>query len=460
MKQNTGKVMSVKGQVVEVYFAKDEPNIHDILVFELNGKVDLKMEVYSSSAINTFYCLALGSTQNLYRDAIVLNTAKPILFPVGPQMLGRAVNLFGEAQDSFGEIKSDNFSSIHKEVTLTITPVKNEVLETGIKVVDLFTPLTKGGKMGLFGGAGVGKTLLLSEILHNIVQLKEKESASVFAGIGERSREALELYQVLSKSGALKDTSLILASMGQDAATRFLSAFSACTLAEYYRDVMKKNVLFFIDNVFRFAQAGNELSVLTNTIPSEDGYQSTLESEMANFHERLISNDNAVISCVEAIYVPADDLLDHAVQSIFPYLDSNVVLSRNLYKQGILPAVDIVSSNSSALDAEIVGEEHFNVATDAKAILRKTESLERIVSLVGEGELSEEDQTTYKRGHKIRNFMTQDFFAAASQKNKPGKFVQMADTVKDVRAIMDGKYDAIPEENFIYIGTLNEIVNK
>lgn len=456
--KNTGIVRSIRGQVLEVYFENESPNIHDILIFEDEKKNKLKMEVYSSSGKQTFYCFALGSTESVYKDAVVLNTQNPILFPVGKELLGRAVDVLGDPQDSLGSVKTNVFLPIHKNVYLKdTTPVKNQIIETGIKMIDLFTPLSKGGKMGLFGGAGVGKTVLLSEILHNVVQLREREAVSVFAGIGERSREAVELYSVLKKSGALKDTSLIFASMGKDAATRFLSAFSACTLSEYYRDVLKKDVLFFIDNVFRFTQAGNELSVLTNTIPSEDGYQATLESDIANFQERLISTDKNTITSIEAIYVPADDLLDRAVQAIFPYLDSTIVLSRNLYKRGFLPAVDIVTSNSSTLSREMVGEEHFQIAVSAKAILKKTESLERIVSLVGEGELSQDDQTTYKRGHLIRNYMTQDFFASASQKNKPGKFVNRNSCLADVKAIISGKYDHIPEEKLMFIGTLSEV---
>jgi F-type H+-transporting ATPase subunit beta len=433
--KNQGKVIGVNGQVVEVLFDQDQPKIFDVLVFEEGGE-KLKMEVNSSSGLNTFYCLALGSTERIYRGAVVTNTGSPILFPVGKEMLSRVVNLFGEPQDLLGDLTVSNFMPIHKDVYLSDTSkVKPELLETGIKAIDLFTPLSKAGKTGLFGGAGVGKTILLSEILHNIVQISD----------------------VLSKSGALKDASLIFGSMGEDAATRFLSVLSACTLAEYYRDFMKKDVLFFIDNVFRFAQAGNELSVLTNAIPSEDGYQSTLESQMANFHERLSSTSKNAITTIEAVYVPADDLLDRAVQAVFPYLDSNVILSRNLYKRGFLPAIDIVASNSSVLDPKIVGEEHYNVATTAKAIVKKTESLERIVALVGESELSEEDQITYKRGHKIRNFMTQDFFSASAQKSKPGKFVKVEKTVKGVKEIIEGKYDNFPEDKFLYISDLSEI---
>jgi F-type H+/Na+-transporting ATPase subunit beta len=454
---NIGKVISIKGQIAEIVFIGNEPNINELLIFDDGTKNKIKLEVYASSGRSSFYCLVLGDTKNLYRGAIVTATGEAILFPLTDKLLGRTVNLFGEPLDALGDVTGTLFLPIHKEVSLKDTTLINsDLLETGIKVIDLFTPLTKGGKMGLFGGAGVGKTVLLSEILHNVVQLKEN-SVSVFAGVGERSREAVELYDVLNKSGAIKDSTLIFGTMGEDPATRFLSALSACTLAEFYRDNLQKDVLFFIDNVFRFAQAGNELSVLTNRIPSEDGYQATLESEMANLHERLISNSKGIISSIEAIYVPADDILDHGVQSIFPYLDSNVVLSRNLYKQGLLPAVDIVTSNSSVLDPEIVGEDHYNVATDAKSLLKKGESLERIVSLVGIGELSEEDQSIYKRAKKIRNFMTQNFFAAENQKNKSGKFVSKDSCIADIKSILAGKFDAIPEEKFLFIGNLSEI---
>ncbi len=459
-KTQKGKIISLRGQIAEVAFEDSLPKIHDILLFQNGTNHPIKMEVYVSSGPNTFYCLVLGSTNSLFRGALVTNTNEAILFPVGQEMLGRAVNLFGEPLDTLGAIKTKSFLPIHRPVSLSDEILtKSEIFETGIKVIDLFAPLTRGGKMGLFGGAGVGKTLLLSEILHNIVEIKAKNAVSVFAGVGERSREAIELYDVLVKGGALKDTTLVFGSMGEDATTRFLSAFSACTLAEYYRDTLKKEVLFFIDNMFRFAQAGNELSVLTNTIPSEDGYQATLESEMANFHERLISTLKGPITSIEAIYVPADDLLDHGVQSIFPYLDSNVVLSRNVYKEGFLPAVDIVASNSSALDPEIVGQLHYDTAIAAKSLLKKQEDLQRIVSLVGEGELSETDQTIYKRGLKIRNFMTQSFFVATAQKGQLGKFVDRATTVEDVKCIIDGKCDDIPEDKLLFIGSIKEIIH-
>jgi F-type H+/Na+-transporting ATPase subunit beta len=326
-------------------------------------------------------------------------------------------------------------------------------------VLDLFSPILKGGKVGLFGGAGVGKTILLTEILHNIVGKAKENSVSIFAGVGERSREGLELYQSLIDSDVIGNSSLIFGPMGENPSVRFLSAFSAAALAEYFRDVEKKNVLFFIDNVYRYAQAGNEISTLTSGLPSEDGYQATLEKEMAKFHERLISTDSASLSTIEAIYVPADDLLDHGVQSIFPYLDSVVVLSRRLYQEGVLPAIDILASTSASLHPNIVGDLHYEIVVNAKSILKQAESLERIVSLVGEAELSGEDQLAYKRARKIKYFMTQSFFVTESQKGKKGSFVNLKTAIEDLRGIIEGKYDNIPEEKFRYIGSVSEIKN-
>jgi len=310
--------------------------------------------------------------------------------------------------------------------------------------------------MGLFGGAGVGKTMLLTEILHNVVTLKKGENLSVFAGVGERTREGQELVAELKDKGVLEYVSLIFGEMGENAAIRYLTALAGVAMSEYFRDA-GKNVLFFIDNVFRFAQAGNELSTLMNTIPSEDGYQANLTSQMAGFHERLVSTDKAVISAIEAIYVPSDDLLDHGVQSIFPYLDSVVTLSRSVYQQGHLPAVDILASSSTALDASIVGTVHYQTAIASQALLKKAESLERMVALVGESELSPESQLTYRRAKKIRNYMTQSFYVAENQSGRPGKFVPIKTTVQDMADILAGKYDHIPEDKFLYVGAISEI---
>ncbi len=451
-----GKVVGIKGQVIEVEFELRKPDIHNLLILEDDPSV--KLEVYSSSGPNTFYCLALTQINKLTRGAKLLSTGQQILFPVGNELLGRMVDIFGNSLDEKGKLVSKNSLEIHKSYQLPEDVVsKEEVLETGIKVIDLFTPLLKGGKMGLFGGAGVGKTILLTEVLHNVVGLSKGKSVSIFAGIGERSREGLELFEALKVSGVMDSSSLIYGPMGENPAIRFLSAYSAATLAEYFRNIEKKNVLFFIDNAYRFAQAGNELSTLTSNLPSEDGYQATLESEMAEFHERLTSSKDATISTIEAIYVPADDLLDHGVQSILPYLDSVVVLSRNLYQEGILPAIDILASSANALNPAVVGDFHYEVTLRTKSILKTAESLSRIVSLVGEAELSGEDQVLYRRAKKIKNFMTQRFFVAETQSGEKGSYVPLKQAIEDLSGIIEGKFDHIPEEKFRFIGSVSEI---
>lgn len=404
-KTSTGSVVGIKGQVVEVRFVGNQPSINDLLY--LSEDQNVRLEVHSSSSRDSFYCLALGEVTKIYRGAKIVNTGSSVMFPVGPSMLGRVVDIFGQAQDPNGSIRTKNKMPIHKATKINSGYSKSPALiETGIKVIDLFAPILKGGKMGMFGGAGVGKTMLLTEILHNVVARKEN-TLSVFAGIGERSREGLELYQALSRSDALNLTSLVFGPMGENPSVRYLSGYAAATLAEYYRDNMTKDVLFFIDNIFRFAQAGNEISVMTESLPSEDGYQSNLESQMAQLHERLVANGKNDITSIEAVYVPADDLVDHGVQAIFPYLSSVVVMSRNIYQEGRLPAVDVLSSSSSALKAGIVGDLHYEVSLKAKQLLRESQSLERIVSLVGEAELSLEDQNKFRRARKLKNFMTQ-----------------------------------------------------
>ena len=386
------------------------------------------------------------------------------MFPVGDELLGRLVDIFGNPQDGLAPITTKIHWPIETRKAPSDVSSERKIAETGIKVLDLFVPVIKGGKVGLFGGAGVGKTLLLNELLHNMVGLQNKNNGkvnhdyvSIFAGVGERSREGLELYETLKENNVLSSSCLIFGPMGENPAVRFLAAFSAITLAEYYRDEARRNVLFFIDNVFRFAQAGNEISTLTHMLPSEDGYQATLESEMAGIHERLVSSSHGQITSVEAIYVPADDLLDHGVQSIFPYLDSNVVLSRSVYQEGILPAVDILASNSLGLDPNTIGEEHYSVAMRGKAILKKAVSLERIVSLVGKGELSKEDLMIYERALRLKNFMTQRFFSAAGQKGESGVFVKTKTTITDVKAILDGAYDEVPEDKFLFLGSATEV---
>ena len=460
---STGKVTSINGQVIEVEFLVDPPRLHDILLFTDGNHTSLKMEVYSSSGPNNFYCLALGSTEQVYRNADVVNTALPILFPVGQEMLGRLVNVFGGPLDSLGAVKTSVSMPIHKNVFLTDTlPTKVEVLETGIKFIDLFAPLSKGGKIGFFGGAGVGKTLLLSEILHNIVQVREgnSDSVSVFAGIGERSRESLELYDVLNKSSALKNTTLILGSMGEDAATRFLSIFSACTLAEHYRDVLEKDVLFFVDNVFRFAQAGSEVSALLGRMPAAVGYQPTLASEMGNLQERITSTKHGSITSVQAVYVPADDYTDPAPVTIFSHLDSTLTLERSIAEQGLYPAVDPLTSSSRILDSNIVGQDHYNVAQEVKRVLQRYKDLQDIIAILGIDELSDEDKLIVSRARKIQRFLSQPMFVAEIFTGQRGKYVKIEDTVGGFSEILSGKHDKIPESAFFMKGAIDEVVKR
>lgn len=449
-----GTIHTVRGNVVEVEFLKEKPDLFEILFLE--GAPAVKLEVYTSSSPKSFYCLSLVGTLGLARGQRVISTGKVVEFPVGKRMLGRAVNAYGDPVDGLGVLEQKYYTPVYRKKVGEDFDYERKILPTGIKVIDLFTPLMRGGKTGLFGGAGVGKTLLLTETLNNIVRSASGKAVSVFAGVGERTREALELHESLKRSGALSLSSLVFGPMGEPPAARFLSAFSALTLAEYFRD-NGYDVLFFVDNVFRFAQSGQELSTLTKSLPSEDGYQPTLSSEMADFHERLASKPDAVLTSIEAIYVPADDLLDSGVQAIFPYLDSSVVMSRAIYQQGILPAVDILASSSSVLNPDLVGEDHYDTAVSARSLLKEAAGLERIVSLVGEAELSPEDRSRYKRAKKLTNFMSQRFFSAASQKGEQGRFVTPDVTIADVKDILAGKYDEFDEDAFLYIGSAKEL---
>lgn len=455
----TGKIIGIKGQIVEVEFLEEKPRLYDVLVFKEDH--DVKMEVYASATENSFYCLALTSTAKLHHGSVVVNTGQPIQVPVGEEMLGRAIGSLGNPEDDLGEIKAKESNPIiSDDIKFEKVEVADELLETGIKAVDFFSPILKGGKAGLFGGAGVGKTVLLSEIIHNIVILNPEENVSIFTGVGERTREGEELLTTLNENKVMKGVTLIYGSMGENPAIRFRTAFTGVTLAEYYRDVLGKNVLFFIDNIFRFAQSGYELSTLMNVLPSEGGYQATLTSEMASFHERLASTQKNAITALEAVYVPADDLTDSGVQSVFPYLDSGIILSRSVYQEGRYPAVDILSSTSSALNVDTVGEEHYDTALEAQALLKEAVSLERIVSLIGESELSAKDLTTYNRSKFLKNYMTQYFTVVEQQTGRPGVQVPLKDTVKDVRAILDGKYDSLKPEDFSYIATLKDVESK
>jgi len=456
MPNSFGKIVSIQGQVVEVEFSHEQPNIHDILILEDDPLI--KLEVSISSAHSSFYCLSLGTTEKLFRGMKVTNTEEPILVPVGAEVLGRVIDIFGNPLDGQGAIKAQAQIALYgKSLSFGEVLQHKEILETGIKVIDIFSPIVRGGKIGIFGGAGVGKTLLLTEIIHNVVTLKKEKNVSVFAGVGERVREGQELYQTLKEKEVLNSVALILGTMGENPATRFLTGFTGVALAEYFRDNLKQDVLFFIDNVFRFAQAGNELSVLINTLPSEDGYQATLASEMATFHERLISNKQNSISAIEAIYLPNDDILDQGVQAIFPYLDSIIILSRSIYQEGFLPAVDLFLSTSSILNPEIVGEQHSRVVLATQSLLKRYVALDRIVSLVGESELSNQDRIIYQRAKKIRNYMTQSFFVAEKQTGRKGVYASRETTVRDVNAILEGQYDNVSDDKFMFIASLADI---
>lgn len=454
MAKTLGKIISISGPVVEVVFDGGKPSVNEICVTEEGAKL---LTFSTSSTTDSFYLFALEKEECLSRGMEIHATGKLMSIPVGPQILGRVIDIFGKAIDGGKRINADEVRDIFNwEVSYKETIIKKDVWETGIKVIDFFSPLVKGGKTGIFGGAGVGKTILLTEIMHNIFAVGgkdgKKDAVSVFAGVGERIREGQELLEELGQKNVLDKTALIYGLMGENAAVRVLAARAGAAISEYFREVLGKDVLFFIDNIFRFAQAGSELSTLMQNTPSEDGYQPSLASDMASFHERLVSTDRGVISTIEAIYVPSDDTLDQGVQSIYPHLDSVITLSRDVYQSGRFPAVEILSSESSVLGAEYVGEMHYRAVIKTLTILKKADELERIVALVGEGELSPENQLLYKRAKMIRNYMTQPFFVTSAQTGREGEYVPLAKTVGDVVNIIEGKYDAKNPDEFMFIG--------
>lgn len=453
--QYKGKVISVKGSIIEVEFRYFKPSIHDVLFLEEEN--DIQMEVFASSSLTTFYCFLLNSNAKLKRGSFVLNSYKKIEIPVGPKIMGRVMDIFGDVLDGGEPLTDAPRRDIYKsDLTLSNISTPTTILETGIKALDFFSPIFKGGKVGFFGGAGVGKTILLTEIIHNCIILNKNNNVSVFTGVGERVREGHELHLSLKESNVLDSVCLIFGQMSKNPTVRFRTALAGVAMAEHFRDIEQKDVIFFIDNVFRYAQAGNELSTLINSLPSEGGYQSTLSSEMASLHERLASTKTNSITSFETVYVPSDDITDNAVQSVFTYLDSNVVLSRFIYQENRFPAVDLLSSTSSALDTEVVGMKHFNTMIDAQGVLKQSIALERIVSLVGENELSADDKTMYKRAQMIRNYMTQNFHVLESQTGQKGAFVPVAKTVDDVSDIIAGKYDARDPKDFLYISSIPE----
>lgn len=448
-----GTVVAVSGQVAEVEFLGAKPALYSLLSLEEDEAAIL--EVVASSEGGNLLCLILTSVEKFWRGAAVVSHHKVIEVPVGRAVLGRILNVFGRPCDRRGPIRQGRWRPIHSQAGGTLEYSKKEVFETGIRAIDFFAPLPRGGKIGFVGGAGVGKTVLLTELMHNMAIYQK--GISVFAGVGERIREGRELYDLLDFNKVLGHVALVFGQMNENAAVRFRVGFAAVTMAEYFRDVMRQDVLFFVDNVYRFVQAGMELATQMKMIPSEDGYQATLDSEMANFQERITSAARAKITCVEAIYVPSDDIGDTAVVSVLPYLDAVVVLGREIAEAGRYPAIDLLASTSGILDPGIVGKTHFETLLLAQRILKQYASLERIVAIVGEGELSNENRVIYHRAKKLLNYMTQNFFIIQEFTGKRGFYVSRQQTVSDVADIIGGRLDALADEALAGIASLAEV---
>jgi F-type H+-transporting ATPase subunit beta len=452
--KEVGYIISIYGDIAEVEFPFGDLFPGEILILKEDPKV--KLEVHSAKKGDVFLCLIFGKSEKLQKRAAVERTRKSFEIPVGKELLGRVIDFLGNPLDNLGEIKTKKKKEIPKfplhysEITL-----KRELIETGIKAIDFFAPLRKGGRLGIFGGAGVGKTVLLSELMHNIVFFKK--GIVIFAGVGERIREGQELYETLERSGVLPSSVLIFGQMNEPPAIRYKTALSAITIAEYFRDEEGKDVMFFIDNVYRFLQAGNELATLLSVIPSEEGYQPTLTSEIANLEERLVSTQKGDITSVQAIYVPADDYTDAAIQAILPYFDSLLFLSREIYQEGRYPAIDLLSTSSAVTDIATIGKEHYQTLIEAKRVLERYERIKKIISIVGEEELTREDRITYERAKRLLNFMTQPFFVIKDQTGKEGKYVKREKTVEGVKRILEGETDNLPEEFLLEIGDLDEI---
>ncbi len=461
---NQGKVVQIMGAVVDVKFDDHLPAILDALEIEQDGK-KLVLEVAQHLGENSVRTIAMDTTEGLKRGQQVANTGSPISVPVGEETLGRIINVVGEPVDQKGEIGAKQTRAIHQNAPEFVEQsTEKEVLVTGIKVVDLLCPYSKGGKIGLFGGAGVGKTVLIMELINNIA--KAHGGYSVFAGVGERTREGNDLYWEMIESGVNKEgggdgskCSLVYGQMNEPPGARARVGLSGLTVAEHFREE-GQDVLFFVDNIFRFTQAGSEVSALLGRIPSAVGYQPTLAIDMGNLQERITSTNKGSITSVQAIYVPADDLTDPAPATSFAHLDATTVLSRAISEKGIYPAVDPLDSNSRILEADIVGEEHYNVARDVQEILQKYKSLQDIIAILGMDELSEEDKLTVARARKIERFLSQPFFVAEVFTGSPGILVDINDTIKGFKGLCNGDYDHLPEAAFYMVGTIEDAIKK
>lgn len=450
-----GTIKQVIGAVVDVKFDEKLPEIYNALKTKV-GDETLTMEVQQHLGSNMVRTIALGSTDGIRREQEVSDTGAPISVPVGDATLGRMFNVLGEPLDEKEAPKTKDVAPIHRSApTFSEQSTKTEVLETGIKVIDLICPIVKGGKVGLFGGAGVGKTVVIMELIRNIAT--EHGGYSVFAGVGERSREGNDLYAEMKESGVLDKTALVFGQMNEPPGNRLRVALSGLTMAEDFRDNGGQDVLFFVDNIFRFTQAGSEVSALLGRIPSAVGYQPTLATEMGELQERITSTQKGSVTSIQAVYVPADDLTDPAPATTFGHLDSTVVLSRSLSELGIYPAVDPLDSTSTILDPNILGEEHYQVAREVQSVLQRYKDLQDIIAILGIEELSDEDKVTVNRARKIQKFLSQPFFVAEVFTGSPGKYVSLADTIKGFKEILDGKHDEVPEQAFYMKGGIDEV---
>jgi F-type H+-transporting ATPase subunit beta len=450
--QKTGTIKRIIGPVVDVTFEDGVPDIYNALTVLNNGKT-LVLEVEQHIGENTARAIAMDSTDGLSRGLVVTDTGKPISVPVGSVTLGRMFNVLGEAIDGQPLKSSDKSLPIHRKAPDYVSQsVKVEILETGIKVIDLICPVLKGGKVGLFGGAGVGKTVVIQELIHNIAA--NHGGYSVFAGVGERTREGNDLYHEMKDSKVLDKVAMVFGQMNEPPGARLRVALSGLTMAEYFRDQENKDVLFFVDNIFRFTQAGSEVSALLGRIPSAVGYQPTLATEMGNLQERITSTQNGSVTSVQAVYVPADDLTDPAPAATFSHLDSTVVLNRSLSEIGIYPAVDPLDSSSTILDPNIVGKEHYEVAREVQRVLQRYKDLQDIIAILGMEELSDADKELVARARKIQKFLSQPFFVAEQFTGTPGQYVPLAETVRSFKEILDGKHDGKSENDFYMKGAI------
>ena len=457
---NVGKIVSIVGVVLDVKFENEQslPNLLNALVIKL-GDQEIVAEVAQHIGDDTVRCIAMSATDGLVRGMEVIDTGKPIAVPVGNKTLGRIFNVLGEPVDGFEAPKDAPRDPIHRAAPeFNEIAGSAEILETGIKVVDLLAPYLKGGKIGLFGGAGVGKTVLIQELINNVA--KQHGGISVFSGVGERTREGNDLYFEMKESGVLNKTALVFGQMNEPPGARMRVALSGLTMAEYFRDKENQDVLLFIDNIFRFTQAGSEVSALLGRMPSAVGYQPTLATEMGALQERITSTKQGSITSVQAVYVPADDLTDPAPATTFTHLDAKTVLSRSIASLGIYPAVDPLESTSRVLDPNIVGEEHYAVARGVQSILQRYKELQDIIAILGMDELSDEDKVIVARARKIQRFLSQPFTVAEQFTGFEGKYVPVKETIKGFKEILEGKHDDLPESAFLFVGTIDEAVAK